>query len=250
MANSVNRKSNPTTYLRQIQQEKAARKREIMNSQKEDIKAVRDYYTGQAKQLDAETAAAVNHIKEESRQMAAAEREERTRKAEADAEQKRLQREQFYAERDSENVEEASAQNSVEKKNLNYKPQRKTLVQNYETKETDSFYRVQDRGSRVTESPQAYVIEAYVPEHEKDNLRVSIQRNKAIISGQRKFADEAEDPNKKMRTNSFQSFREEFKFDRPVSHEGMTRERVGDFIRFSIPKLEAVAEPSDEDSMA
>jgi len=43
-----------------------------------------------------------------------------------------------------------------------------------------------------------------------------------------------------MRTNNYQSFREEFKFDRPVSGEGMTRERIGDFIRFTIPKLEAV----------
>jgi len=48
------------------------------------------------------------------------------------------------------------------------------------------------------------------------------------------------DGNKNMRTNNYQSFREEFKFDRPVSGEGMTRERIGDFVRFTIPKLEAV----------
>lgn len=249
MANSVNRKANPQTYLRQIQQEKAARKRELMNAQKNDIKAVRDFYTEQSKQLDSESAAAVNHIKEESRQIAAAERAERAQRIEFEAEQKRLAREEAYSSR-NQNASEASAQNSVEKKNLSYQPQRKPLIQNYETKDTDTFYHVQDRGSRITENPQAYVIEAYAPEHEKDNLRVSIQRNKAIISGQRKFADEAEEPGKVMRTNNFQSFREEFQFDRPVSHEGMTRERVGDFIRFSIPKLEAVVNPTDEDSMA
>ncbi len=107
---------------------------------------------------------------------------------------------------------------------------------------------MQDRGSHVSESSDGYVIEAYAPEHEKDNLRVSIQRNKAVISGQRKFADEAQDENdnKVMRTNNFQSFREEFKFDRPVSHEGMTRERVGDYVRFTIPKLEAIESPDKE----
>ena len=49
-----------------------------------------------------------------------------------------------------------------------------------------------------------------------------------------------------MRTNNFQSFREEFKFDRPVSHEGMTRERIGDYVRFSIPKLEAIESPDEK----
>ena len=105
---------------------------------------------------------------------------------------------------------------------------------------------MQDRGSRISESGGVYVIEAYAPEHEKDNLRVSIQRDKAIISGQRRFSDQAQDENKNMRTSNYQSFREEFKFERPVSQEGMTRERVGDYIRFSIPKLEAVKNPSEK----
>ena len=91
-----------------------------------------------------------------------------------------------------------------------------------------------------------YIIEAYAPEHEKDNLRVSIQRDKAVISGQRKFGGEAQDDLKNIKTNNYQSFREEFKFERPVSQEGMTRERVGDYIRFSIPKLEAIKEPDEK----
>ncbi len=104
----------------------------------------------------------------------------------------------------------------------------------------DDFYSVQDRGSRLSESPSDYTIEAYAPLHEKDNLRVSIQNNKAIVSGQRKFNNEVDDGVKKMQTSNFQSFREEFKFERPVTTDGMTRERSGDFVRFSIPKLESV----------
>ena len=99
---------------------------------------------------------------------------------------------------------------------------------------------MQDRGSRIYERPQDYIIEAYAPSHEKDSLRVSIQNNKATISGQRKFVDEAQDDVKKMQTSNYQSFREEFKLARPVSAEGMTRERMGDFVRFSIPKLESI----------
>lgn len=244
MADSIQNKRSQQTYLRQIQQEKAARKREITEAQKEDIKSVRDYYADQAKQLENESTAAINHIKEESRQIAMAERQQRAERMEAESEQKRLDRE-AAAEARSQNAKQASTpSDSVEKKNFYV---RKTpIVKNYETKEEDNFYRVQDRGSRVSENQQSYVIEAYAPEYEKDNLRVSIQRNKAVVSGQRKFADEAQDENKSMRTNNFQSFREEFKFDRPVSQAGMTRERIGDYIRFSIPKLEAIESPDDK----
>ena len=98
----------------------------------------------------------------------------------------------------------------------------------------------------MSDDGDVYVIEAYAPEHEKDNLRVSIQRDKAVISGQRKFGGEAQDDVKNIKTNNYQSFREEFKFERPVSQEGMTRERVGDYIRFSIPKLEAIKEPGEK----
>ncbi|MEQ1722358.1 MAG: Hsp20/alpha crystallin family protein [Pseudobdellovibrio sp.] len=248
MADSIQNKRSQQTYLRQVQQEKSERKREIMNAQKEDMKSVREYYADQSKQLETNSAAAINHIKEESRQIAAAERQERTDRQQAEIEQKQIAREEAQAAR-SQNVQQSSTpEQSVEKKNLYArKTGNKAVTQNYETKETDDFYRVQDRGSRVSESAGSYVIEAYAPEHEKDNLRVSIQRNKAVISGQRKFADNAEDGNKTMRTNNFQSFREEFKFDRPISNEGMTRERIGDYIRFSIPKLEAIDSP-DENS--
>ena len=161
------------------------------------------------------------------------------------AEQKQLARQ----DRQTARGDQQASESSVEKKNVYSKsgrPQRTPVIQNYDTKETDDFYRVQNRGSRLSEGPGYYIIEAYAPEHEKDNLRVSIQRGKAIVSGQRKFSDEAKDGNKNMRTSNYQSFREEFKFDRPVSGEGMTRERIGDFVRFSIPKLEAIDDPTDQ----
>jgi HSP20 family molecular chaperone IbpA len=239
MADSIQNKRTNQSYLRQIQQEKSQRKRDIMQAQKEDMKAVRDFYAQQSKQLDSESAAAINHIKQESRQIAAEERAERTEKIAMEQAEKRAEREQRSGART------ASKDRAESKSTYTRAAKRSPTVQNYQTKETDDFYRVQDRGSRVTENPQAYIIEAYAPEHEKDDLRVSIQRNKAVVSGQRKFADEAEDGNKKMSTNNYQSFREEFAFDRPVSQAGMTRERVGDYIRFSIPKMEAV-DNSDE----
>ena len=242
MADAIGKKNNTQTYLRQVQQEKAQYKRELMEAQKTDMKAVREYYAEENKKLDQQSADAVVEIKEEARQMAQADRESRAQAAAEVAEQKQIDRENRQAARGDQ-----ASESSVEKKNLysSHKPQRTPLVQNYETKETDNFYRVQNRGSRLSEGAGYYTIEAYAPEHEKDNLRVSIQRNKAVISGQRKFEDQATEGNKNLRTNNYQSFREEFKFDRPVSGEGMTRERVGDFIRFSIPKLESVPDSEE-----
>lgn len=89
MADSVQNKKTQQTYLRQINQEKAERRREILNNQKDDIKSVRDYYADQTKQLEKESAAAISHINEESRQLAAAHRQQRAEQAQFEAQQKR-----------------------------------------------------------------------------------------------------------------------------------------------------------------
>lgn len=111
MADSVQNKRNQQSYLRQVQQEKASRKRDLIKAQNEDIKSVRNYYADQTKQLETETEATINHIKEESRQMAAAERQERADRLEFEAEQKQMARDEVAASR-SQNASEAS-----EKKN-------------------------------------------------------------------------------------------------------------------------------------
>jgi HSP20 family molecular chaperone IbpA len=246
MADSIQSKRDAQTYLRQVQQDKAQKKREIMQAQSDDIKAVREYYKDATAELEEDSAAAINHIRDESRQLAETERQERTDRIAEEAADKLAAREEAKANRSSE-ISESSVNGSEKKKLYTRQIQRSPLIQNYETKESDDFYHVQDRGSRISEGPNGYVIEAYAPEHEKDNLRVSIQSGKAVVSGQRKFADEAQQGNKKIRTNNYQSFREEFAFDRPVSEAGMKRERVGDYVRFTIPKLEATAAPEDDD---
>lgn len=101
----------------------------------------------------------------------------------------------------------------------------------------DNFYKVQDRGNEISEDAFGYYIDAYAPEGEKDSIRVSITDDKAIISGSRKAQNELQQDDKKITTNNFQTFREEFAFGQPVMSDGMTRERDGDYIRFFIPKL-------------
>lgn len=107
----------------------------------------------------------------------------------------------------------------------------------YSGKEDDPFYKLQDRGNRLRENPDFYIIEAYVPQHEKDNIKVTIKDGTASISGKRAFKDQVEEEGRKLSTSNYQTFREDFSFEKPVITEGMTRERSGDYITFWVPKL-------------
>jgi len=107
----------------------------------------------------------------------------------------------------------------------------------YAGKEDDPFYKLQDRGNRLRENSDFYIIEAYVPQHEKDSVRVVIKDDVASVTGKRAFKDEIEEEGRRLTTNSYQSFREQFNFDKPVITEGMTRERDGDYVTFWVPKL-------------
>jgi|GEM_PF-5270244 len=112
MADSVQNKRTQQTYLRQIQQEKASRKRELIQAQNQDIKSVRNYYADQSKQLDTDSAAAITHIKEESRQIAATEKQERAERLQLEATQKQQERDEAAASR-SQNAREAAEKKTL-----------------------------------------------------------------------------------------------------------------------------------------
>lgn len=143
-----------------------------------------------------------------------------------------------YQNRESRNQETLQIQNDKLTKELAHtKLDFVKSANKYSDKQDDPFYKIEDRGSYIRENSNFYVLRAYVPEHEKDLIKVNIQNNKATVSGQRAFKDAFADEDKKVSSSSYQSFREEFKFDVPVISEGMTREREGDWITFRIPKL-------------
>ena len=249
MAESINnRKLQQTSYLREIQQEKSARKRDLASQQQQDLIDLRQYYVDENKKLEQQSADAVNHIRSDTKELVQQYSDEK-RQQQEDVKLLKDQQRQARVEAAGDESVDASSVHRANDKNSVYtrQGQKKVLVQNHEAnKESDEFYRVQNRGSRIAEKSNHYVIEAYAPEHEKDNIRVSVHRDKAVVSGKRKFGDSVEDGDKKISTNNFQTFREEFKFNRPVSNEGMTRERFGDYVRFTIPKLEAIDNPDDK----
>lgn len=93
MADSIQNRRNQTTYLRQIQQEKASRKRDLTQSQSQEMKDLRERYIQLNKQVDEEAQAAILQIKEETKQIARQEKEEREFRVQQDQEIKQAERE-------------------------------------------------------------------------------------------------------------------------------------------------------------
>lgn len=232
MADSIQTRRVSQDNIQQVQQEKTERKKQLAEAQRDDLKNLKAKYNELSKEIDQDSAAAINHIKLDANESNEAYKAERQEIKAATYSRKDVQQK-------NNNNQEANQASVASARSISTeKPA--PMVQNYVTKETDQFYKVQDRGSRVSEMNDGYVIEAYAPEHEKDNLRMSVANNRATISGKRKFQDSVDEGIKKTSTNNFQTFHEEFKFERPVASEGMTRERQGDYVKFFIPKLESL----------
>ena len=109
----------------------------------------------------------------------------------------------------------------------------------YEQLKDDPFYRVEDRNSRFHETATNYILKTFVPEHEKGNVKINIKDDHVSVAGRRAFKDKIEDEDKVIKTNSFQTFREEFKFNQPIFAEGAIQERSGDYVTVTIPKVRA-----------
>jgi hypothetical protein len=151
------------------------------------------------------------------------------------------QREQFqsnYRNTGTAQKESLHVQNELFLRELNQLRQKQLMeTKKYEGKEDDPFFKIQNRGSRLSEGSQMYVLRTYLPEADKDSVKVRVQGDKAIVSGARSFNDKLQDDNKKVSTSSYQTFHEEFKFDHPVAEKAIYQQRDGDFVDFVIPKI-------------
>jgi HSP20 family molecular chaperone IbpA len=110
-------------------------------------------------------------------------------------------------------------------------------LEKYDNRKEDPFYKIQSKESRFQDEGDYYALSAFIPEHEKENIKVRIQPDKVTVSGNRSFADNLDQQGKKLSTNSYQTFREEFAFEQPVYHKAITQERRGDEVIFKIPKI-------------
>jgi HSP20 family molecular chaperone IbpA len=111
-------------------------------------------------------------------------------------------------------------------------------VERYAERENDPFYKVEDRDTQVHETLDSYIVRAFVPDYEKENVKIHVSGNKATVTGNRAFHDKVEgDDGRKVTTNSFQTFHEEIPFEHPVAAEAVYQQREGDYLTVTIPKL-------------
>jgi HSP20 family molecular chaperone IbpA len=107
----------------------------------------------------------------------------------------------------------------------------------YASQKTDPFYRLVDVEGKITEHPDQFVFTAKIPPQERDRININVRANELIISGKRKSEESLEvDGGQTIRTNSYQSYSENFPLGFPVEPKNMTREYDGDTLIVRIPK--------------
>ncbi|MFN3696544.1 MAG: hypothetical protein ACK4VO_03805 [Pseudobdellovibrio sp.] len=223
-------------YIRELQQEKANKRKALSDQAQKDMKELKDYYKNENLKLDEEVNAAIVHVKKENEQLTEEERQIRI-----EEQKQTYNRQAQLSQKANQNNQVRQSQASNQSSNQQVKNQhlnKETL--RVQSKEDDPFYKVLNHQSQVKENSDGYTIKAFIPAQDKDDVRLTIQDNKAVISGKRKFQNTVENEEKKLSTNNFQTYHEEFKFNRPVTTQGITREREGDYMTFFIPKLESL----------
>jgi hypothetical protein len=81
----------------------------------------------------------------------------------------------------------------------------------------DPFYRLKDFNARLDENPNSYVLKAKVAPFEKNSVDIIVKDNRITLSGRRAYADSfSDDAGDRSTTNSYQTYRQDFKLEIPV----------------------------------
>jgi HSP20 family protein len=107
----------------------------------------------------------------------------------------------------------------------------------YGDTENDPFYKMQEFETRIAENENYYLVRTKVPKHERDNVDVIVKDNQLIVSGQRSFAEKVDKDNRKITTNSHQSFREIIPLKHPTVPKSVERSYEDGTIAVMIPKI-------------
>lgn len=213
MTDAIQQRRQNQDYIRQIQQDKTEKKKQLAENMREEMKTLKENYQKENQKIDEETGAAVNHIQET---MSEDYKKQQTEKVEMATYNRKMLMAQKAAEQ-----KERSEQAHVKTSSV--------------STATNSSHK--NGTSKVLEKQDSYVIETTVPQSEQDTVEMSVQDNKIILSGQRKSQDLAEDESQKIKTNNLQIFNEEFKLDHAINSNGISKITEGDTIRYFIPKL-------------
>ncbi len=110
-------------------------------------------------------------------------------------------------------------------------------VGKYSDKRSDPFYNLQAPSTRFREEGGYYIIETEAPEHEKDNIDIRVKADKVIVSGKRAFEDDVKAADRRISTNSYQTFREEIPLAKPVVEKLAEKTYANGILRVKIPKI-------------
>lgn len=146
-----------------------------------------------------------------------------------------------YTKRYSENqrIDKASLENQ---KNRYYEELfkiRKNFVATadfYEERKMDPFYQLVDFGAKFVEGESFYQVEAKIPEHEMENVRVHVQPEKITLHATRMHDQDFAAGNEKIASNNSQSIRQEFTFDKPTDHKNVVKSYKDGVLSVLIPK--------------
>ena len=107
----------------------------------------------------------------------------------------------------------------------------------YDAAKNDPFYRMQDLESHLDENSNFYILKTKVPEYEKGDVQVYVERDKAVVSCQRGFHDRAVIKGRTIASNSEESFHEIIPLKHPVIPNGVEKSYENGFLVVRIPKV-------------
>jgi HSP20 family molecular chaperone IbpA len=112
-----------------------------------------------------------------------------------------------------------------------------TKATEFDNKASDPFYQSRNIQSDFYENDGSYVIRAKIPLPEKNNFSIHVKDDKAILESYRKSEAKTADGPEKSTTNSYQTYRQEFKLGYPV-HANMIEKQLDDDgnLTVTIPK--------------
>ncbi len=118
-----------------------------------------------------------------------------------------------------------------------YNHKLRSLRQNGENLETeDPFYKMRKLDGKLSETESHYILDAPVPENEKDHIKVTVNDGKLVVQGKRSFKDDIRSEGHRVATSSYQSFREELPLGRPVVENFVESKWENGHLRVKIPK--------------
>jgi HSP20 family molecular chaperone IbpA len=104
-------------------------------------------------------------------------------------------------------------------------------------RENDPFYRLHSFNANLSENDSSYFLKAKVAPYEKDSVVIHVKDDRVTLSARRAFEDDHKDANQRISTNSYQTYRQEFKLGAPADALKMVKTIAEDgTISVIIPK--------------